>query len=64
MKTDNIKAAEVSEALLAELQDTDLTAQYADASSIASADNPLRKRALLLISPSDILVQSSLRHLK
>ncbi len=41
-----------------------LTAQYADASSIASADNPLRKRALLLISPSDILVQSSLRHLK
>ena len=41
-----------------------LTAQYTDASDIAPAGSPLRKRSLMLISPSDILVQSSLRHLK
>ena len=34
MKTDNIKAGEVSEALLAELQDTDLTAQYAEVGTV------------------------------
>lgn len=43
---------------------TGLSVQYADASDYVSAGSPLRKRALLLVSPSDILVQSSLRHLR
>ena len=41
-----------------------LEAQYVDASEAASSRSPLRKRSLLLLSSSDILIQSSLRHLK
>ena len=41
-----------------------MAAQYADASDYAPAGALLRKRSLLLVSPSDILVQSSLRHVR
>ena len=51
-------------AFVAKASDHGLSAMYADASEYVSAGNPLRKRALLMISPSDILIQSSLRHLK
>ena len=41
-----------------------ISAEYLDASDIAPAGSPLRKRSLLFLSSSDILVQSASRHLK
>lgn len=41
-----------------------MSAEYADISEYAPAGSPLRKRSLLLISSSDILIQSALRHIK
>ena len=41
-----------------------MTAVYSDAADYAPAGSPLRKRSLLLVSPSDVLVDAALRHLK
>lgn len=41
-----------------------LYAEYIDAGEFTSNDNVLKKRSLLMVSPSDILIQSSQRHLK
>ena len=42
----------------------DLASAFEDASGYASSGSPLRKRSLLLLSPSDVLVEAALRHLK
>ncbi len=51
-------------ALLAAAHEAGLAAGYEDLSDACPVGSPLRRRSILLVSPSDILVQSSLRHLK
>ena len=62
-KASDEPSASVS-AMISAATEAGMTASYEDVSGYLPAGNPLRKRSLLLISPSDILVQSSLRHLK
>lgn len=53
-----------SNLMIAAAEEDGLSALCVDASEYAPSGSPLRKRSLILVSPSDILVQSSLRHLK
>ena len=56
--------SEAVDSLMSAASSSGLVALFEDASEYAPSGNPLKKRSLLLISPSDILVESSLRHLK
>ncbi len=56
--------SESADSLVSLASESGLSAVYADASDYVPLGSPLRKRSLLIVSPSDILIQSSLRHLK
>ena len=56
--------SQAADLMVSEARKSGMAAEYADGSDHVSVGSPLRKRALVLVSSSDILVQSALRHLK
>lgn len=58
------KPVEDAARLLQMAKDSGLYAEYLDVSQIADEKNMLRKRSLVLVSPSDVLIKSSERHIK
>ena len=58
------ESSEQVSAFLSAAQKAGMAAVYADGHDYAPVGSPVRKRSLILVSPSDILVESALRHLK